>query len=133
MTLRSVRAVGGVALALALAACTPSSPAPDPSPSTPPVTSAPSPSPSTPPVTSAPSPTPTTDPSPDTADPLLPGDPCDPAAGSPDCTDATGMDGSGYRYVEGYADCVARFGADEAYGLCTDLDGDGRAGYPDSG
>lgn len=64
---------------------------------------------------------------------LLPGEPCDPADGSPDCTDATGIEGGGYRYIEGYADCVATFGGEEAYGICFDLEGDGYAGYPDSG
>ncbi|KRD44373.1 hypothetical protein ASE38_09600 [Cellulomonas sp. Root930] len=60
----------------------------------------------------------------------VPGEPCDPADGSPDCTDAT-SDGL-FRYVEGYADCVAQLPGEEQ-GMCTDLDGDGRAGYPDSG
>jgi hypothetical protein len=64
---------------------------------------------------------------------LAPGDLCDPADGSPDCTDATGAGDGQYRYIEGYADCVADLGTAEAHGLCTDLDGDGRAGYPDSG
>ena len=62
---------------------------------------------------------------------LLPGEPCDPADGSPDCTDATAD--AQYRYIEGYADCVADCTGRRAYGLCTDLDGDGHAGYPDSG
>ncbi|KQY47231.1 hypothetical protein [Cellulomonas sp. Root137] len=60
----------------------------------------------------------------------VPGEPCDPADGSPDCTDAT-SDGL-FRYVEGYADCVAQLPGEE-HSMCTDLDGDGRAGYPDSG
>ncbi|VTR76896.1 hypothetical protein [Cellulomonas hominis] len=62
-----------------------------------------------------------------------PGDPCDPAAGDPDCTDAT-VDET-FRHIAGYADCVAEWasaGRDEAHGLCTDLDGDGSAGYADS-
>jgi len=58
-----------------------------------------------------------------------PGDPCDPAAGDPDCTDNT-VDGS-FRIVEGFAQCVADFDGDT--GICTDLDGDGYAMYPDSG
>jgi molecular chaperone DnaK len=58
-----------------------------------------------------------------------PGSPCDPASGNPDCTDATAD--STFRIVSGYADCVASVG--EAGGICTDLDGDGQAGYPDSG
>lgn len=64
---------------------------------------------------------------------LTPGAACDPADGFPDCTDATGAHDGRFVYLEGYAQCVADFGSDEAYGLCTDLDGDGRAGYPDSG
>jgi len=73
--------------------------------------------------------TPATDPAPvPVASPtLLPGALCDPAAGSPDCTDAS-VDG-GYRFVVGYADCVALM--DTAPELCTDLDGDGHQGYPD--
>jgi len=80
------------------------------------------------------------DPSPDgtgspvgASDALSPGDPCDPADGDPDCTDATSDET--FRYVVGYADCVAEWaaaGTDEAYGLCTDLDGDGTSGYADS-
>jgi Ethanolamine utilization protein EutJ (predicted chaperonin) len=58
-----------------------------------------------------------------------PGSPCNPADGNPDCTDAS-ADGS-FRIVSGYADCIAAAGA--ASGICTDLDGDGQAGYPDSG
>jgi molecular chaperone DnaK len=58
-----------------------------------------------------------------------PGSPCDPASGLPDCTDAS-ADGT-FRIVSGYADCVAAVGEDG--GICTDLDGDGLAGYPDSG
>jgi hypothetical protein len=57
------------------------------------------------------------------------GSPCDPASGLPDCTDAS-ADGT-FRIVSGYADCVAAVGEDG--GICTDLDGDGLAGYPDSG
>jgi hypothetical protein len=67
--------------------------------------------------------TPATEPTPG------PGSPCNPADGNPDCTDASG-DGS-FRIVSGYADCIAAAG--ETSGICTDLDGDGQAGYPDSG
>lgn len=111
--------------ALVLSACT-STPVPDDSPAP----SSPSPSPSsTAPVD------PTSSATPASAPPLAlrPGDPCDPADGSPDCTDATGAADGQFRYVEGYADCVATFGEEQAYGLCTDLDGDGIAGYPDAG
>lgn len=83
-------------------------------------------------TTADPAPT-TAAPAPDASAAPAPGDPCDPAAGDPDCTDATGD--ATFRYVEGYADCVAEWssaGQDEAYGLCTDLDGDGTAGYPDT-
>jgi hypothetical protein len=62
---------------------------------------------------------------------VVPNAPCDPADGHPDCTDATGNEGDSFRYVVGYADCLEALGADQAYGLCTDLDGDGYAGYPD--
>jgi hypothetical protein len=55
-----------------------------------------------------------------------PGSPC--ALGSnPDCIDPDG-DGQG-TYLIGGATCVATF--PESIGLCSDLDGDGRAGYPD--
>ncbi len=47
----------------------------------------------------------------------------------PDCIDPEG-DGS-YTYLEGGADCKRNNKADAA--LCSDLDGDGEAGYPDSG
>ena len=108
---------------LVLAACT-LTPAPDPTASP---TSTPTASTSVTP-TPTPSATPTVDPTPRAP---LPGESCDPADGSPDCTDATAD--SQFRYIEGYADCVSTFTTDERYGLCTDLDGDGRAGYPDSG
>jgi hypothetical protein len=74
----------------------------------------------TPPNTTAP---PTT-----AAPPLRPGDPC-PLGSDPDCIDPEG-DGQGM-YLIGGADCMAAFPASP--GLCSDLDGDGRAGYPDSG
>jgi len=125
------RLAGVAAVVLVLAACTASPAPPEPSDSPAPRTSplptptaaapTPEPAPAAPSSTTAPSPTPS------------PGDPCDPADGSLDCTDATGMEGGGFRYVEGYGDCVATFGAEEADGLCFDLDGDGVAGYPDSG
>ncbi|MEZ0449028.1 hypothetical protein [Cellulomonas sp. ICMP 17802] len=120
------RAIGLAAAALVLVGCTQSPAGPDParsattSPST--TASATTDRGTTP---TAPAPTPSTSP--------VPGEPCDPADGSPDCTDATGADDGTFRYIEGYADCVADLGAAEAHGLCTDLDGDGRAGYPDSG
>ena len=123
----TARGIGVTAAALLLTACTPTpAPAPTASPTTAPtastsVTSVPTPS-ATPTADTSSGPTPRT---------LLPGDSCDPADGSPDCTDATAD--SEFRYIEGYAECVASFSTDESYGLCTDLDGDGYAGYPDSG
>jgi hypothetical protein len=72
----------------------------------------------TPPATTAP---------PD--DGLAPGDPCSPEEGSPDCIDPEG-DGS-YTYLEGGAQCLAE--NPDSPAICADLDGDGRAGYPDSG
>lgn len=126
-----VRLVGVAAVVLVLGACTappaPPEPSASPAPSTAPL---PTSSAHAPTVTPVPAATPaSTSPSPTPS----PGEPCDPADGSPDCTDATGMEGGGFRYVEGYADCLATFGAEEADGLCFDLDGDGVAGYPDSG
>ena len=127
MHLRPARVIGVVAATLLLAGC-PSTPAPDPTAT---------PTPSSPPSTStstAPEPSATalgsTAPNPTASRLPVPGEPCDPADGSPDCTDAT-ADGQ-LRYLEGYADCVTQLPGEE-YGLCTDLDGDGRAGYPDSG
>ena len=61
-----------------------------------------------------------------TAPSLTPGAPCTPGS-SPDCIDPDG-DGA-YTYLIGGADCLANLPP----GLCEDLDGDGRAGYPDSG
>jgi len=126
-----VQLAGAAAVVLVLAACTASPAHPEPSGSPVPSTSplptstatASTPEPAPAPQSSTPTPSPTPS----------PGEPCDPADGSPDCTDATGMEGGGFRYVEGYADCVATFGAEEGDGLCFDLDGDGVAGYPDSG
>ena len=58
---------------------------------------------------------------------LVPGQPCS-AGSDPDCVDP---DGSGqYVYLIGGAACMA---GPLAGPLCSDLDGDGRAGYPDSG
>jgi hypothetical protein len=61
-----------------------------------------------------------------------PGQECEPGS-HPDCSDATGTEGDSWRIIAGYADCVAGWGAEEAYGLCTDLDGDDQAGYADAG
>jgi Ethanolamine utilization protein EutJ (predicted chaperonin) len=69
----------------------------------------------------------TTPPTTTTTQPPAPGSPCDPAAGDPDCTNES-ADGT-FRIVSGYADCVATLGEG---GLCSDLDGDGVAGFPDS-
>jgi hypothetical protein len=66
------------------------------------------------------------------ADDPTPGQPCEPGS-HPDCSDATGTEGEQYRIIAGYADCLALHGPDEAYGLCTDLDGDDHAGYADAG
>ncbi|MFP5370826.1 MAG: hypothetical protein ACLGI3_08775 [Actinomycetes bacterium] len=63
---------------------------------------------------------------PSTAPPY--GSPC-PAGSHPDCIDPDG-DG-GYELLRGGAECIKALGAES--GLCSDLDGDGRAGYPDSG
>ena len=63
-----------------------------------------------------------------TAPKLVPGAAC--ALGSsPDCIDPDG-DGQGV-YLLGGAQCMAAF--PDSPDLCSDLDGDGRAGYPDSG
>ena len=58
---------------------------------------------------------------------LKPGDACSLEEGSPDCIDPDG-DGEG-TYLIGGAACIAS-APDPA--SCTDLDGDGYAGYPDS-
>ena len=47
----------------------------------------------------------------------------------PDCIDPDG-DGQGV-YLQGGAACMQAF--KDSPGLCSDLDGDGKAGYPDSG
>ena len=56
------------------------------------------------------------------------GSPCE-AGSHPDCIDPDG-DGE-HEYLRGGEDCMKAFPVDS--GLCSDLDGDGRAGYPDSG
>lgn len=58
---------------------------------------------------------------------LEPGDPCSLEEGVPDCIDPDG-DGEGTYLIAG-ADCIAN---NPDPSLCTDLDGDGYAGYPDS-
>ena len=58
---------------------------------------------------------------------LSPGDPCSLEEGSPDCIDPDG-DGQG-TYLIGGAACMANAPDPSS---CTDLDGDGKAGYPDS-
>lgn len=89
------------------------------------------------PVTVGPAPTttevtaaPTTDAS--TAVPLpiepAPGSPCE-LGSFPDCIDPEG-DGTGIFLLDGAA-CMVTFR--DSPGLCSDLDGDGYAGYPDSG
>ena len=84
----------------------------------------------TPPITAAPAATPTTA-TPTTATP-------GPAYGSscqlgshPDCIDPDG-DGAG-TYLRGGAACMDEMAPTLGPGICTDLDGDGRAGYPDAG
>jgi hypothetical protein len=58
---------------------------------------------------------------------LVPGEPCLPGS-DPDCIDPFG-DGQ-YVYLIGGAECMA---SPIGGSMCADLDGDGRAGYPDSG
>lgn len=95
-------------------------PDPVPPPTEPPPTTAPAPT-TAPPTSTAP-PATTAPPAPS------PGSTC--ALGSdPDCIDTDG-DGSG-TYLTGGAECMASF--PDSPGLCSDLDGDGNAGYPDSG
>ncbi|WP_426593033.1 hypothetical protein ACPPVS_14950 [Cellulomonas sp. McL0617] len=129
MTRRLVPVAWSAIALVALAACTADpSPTPAPAPTTAASTIPTEPAPTEPaPVASTPPPT-ASEPDPTTV--LAPGDPCDPADGSPDCTDAT-VDAT-YRYIVGYADCVDALGAAEAHRGCTDLDGDGEAGYPDA-
>jgi len=61
-----------------------------------------------------------------TEGPLSPGDACSIEEGDPDCIDPEG-DGEGV-YLIGGADCAATA---PDISVCADLDGDGRAGYPD--
>jgi hypothetical protein len=58
---------------------------------------------------------------------LVPGQPCAPGS-DPDCIDPY-ADGQ-FVYLIGGADCMA---SPIGGSMCADLDGDGRAGYPDSG
>jgi hypothetical protein len=85
-----------------------------------------------PPAVSSPPASTGAEPSPSVPAAPVPGQACEPGS-HPDCSDATGTEGDPWRIIAGYADCVAAFGADEAYGLCADLDGDDRAGYADAG
>ncbi len=64
---------------------------------------------------------------PPTTVPLVPGQPCTPGS-SPDCISPEG-DGQ-YVYLIGGAKCMA---SPIGGPLCSDLDGDGNAGYPDAG
>ena len=58
---------------------------------------------------------------------LVPGQPCAPGS-DPDCIDPEGT--GDYVYLIGGAACMA---SPIGGPMCTDLDGDGYAGYPDSG
>lgn len=59
-----------------------------------------------------------------------PGDPCEPGS-SPDCVDQ--WDDGDYRIIVGVAECLDLMGYDRSWlQECSDLDGDGFAGYPDS-
>jgi cell division septation protein DedD len=87
-----------------------------------------------PPTSSSPTTAAPTTSSPTTAAPpappapsLVPGQPCAPGS-SPDCIDPEG-DGS-FVYLLGGGECMA---SPIGGSLCADLDGDGYAGYPDSG
>ena len=64
--------------------------------------------------------------------PCHPRTPCEPGS-SLDCTNHT--DDGQWRYIVGYGECVAyRSGFGNGFeGTCSDLEGDGHAGYPDSG
>jgi hypothetical protein len=80
------------------------------------------------PTTAAPT---TAAPAPATAAPTTepePGEPCE-LGSFPDCIDPEG-DGTGIFLLDGAA-CMVTF--PDSPGLCSDLDGDGYAGYPDSG
>lgn len=83
----------------------------------------------TPPTTAPPTTTPPTTTQTEPTDPaLVPGSSC--TLGShPDCIDPDG-DGVG-TYLQFGAECMAAW--PESPGLCSDLDQDGVAGYPDSG
>lgn len=59
---------------------------------------------------------------------FVPGQPCE-LGSHPDCVDPDG-DGQA-TYLIGGAQCIASF--PESPGICSDLDGDGYAGYPDTG
>lgn len=80
--------------------------------------------------TSAPDPEDDTPSTPTTGEELpttpAPGSPCSLEEGEPDCIDPDG-DGEGV-YLIGGADCAANA---PDISVCEDLDGDGRAGYPD--
>ena len=78
-----------------------------------------------PPTTTAPTATPTTA----TPGPAY-GSPCE-LGSHPDCIDPDG-DGGGV-YLRGGALCMDELAPTLGPGICTDLDGDGRAGYPDAG
>jgi hypothetical protein len=69
----------------------------------------------------------TTGSTPVTTVPLVPGQPCTPGS-SPDCI-SPGSDGQ-YVYLIGGAACMA---SPIGGPMCSDLDGDGNAGYPDAG
>lgn len=82
----------------------------------------------TPSPTTVSEPAETTTTSPSTTMALTYGQPCE-AGSHPDCINPGG--GDEYTYLEGGADCMAALAPSTE--LCSDLDGDGRAGYPDSG
>lgn len=95
----------------------------------------------TPPTTEAPTATtspqtseaPTTAPPPEpvtTVPELVPGAPCQ-LGSHPDCIDPAG-EGRGTYLLHG-ADCMRDLGAIGLAEMCVDADGDGVAGYPDSG
>lgn len=80
------------------------------------------------PTPTATAPTTATTEAPTTELALIPGEPCE-LGSHPDCIDPDG-DGAGTYLVSG-GDCMAQFA--DAPELCSDLDLDGVAGYPDSG
>ena len=75
------------------------------------------------------------------APPTIPPPPTPPAAGSrcdpgswTDCVGGRATHDGLWRYIPGFAECLQAFGSTyESPGLCTDLDGDGFPGYPDTG